>query len=193
MAIRSREVGERPCHLTGESQGGSVGARRAQCQAHRVDAVALVGGGAVALAFEDVAEVRPAAGTPDFDPGATRNALVGEVLHAVTSKRCIERRPSAMGFEFCRAGEKLRPARPARVDTLGGRVGELAREGSFRARLAQHVVLQVGQPLSPFRGGAGDGIPAGVGRGGSVHTGDNPATQVWIPELDATGRPAGDA
>src|SRR6185295_13426695 len=115
--------------------GGLVGGLEGQRD--RVDAVAVAGGGAVAVG-EDVPEVGAAVGAAHLDPlHPVRGVL--DVLHGV-GDRLVEARPAAAGVELGVGLEQHVLAGLAAVDTLGLGVGVLAHEGALGAGLAQHGV-----------------------------------------------------
>ena len=132
---------------------------RAQRQADRVDAVALVGGGAVALALEDVPEVAPAVGAPHLDPLHPHRDVL-DVLDRVAGEGGVERRPAAVAVELGARGEQLGATGPAGVDALGLGVGVLADERSLGAGLAQHLVLRRAELGAPLLVGLRHGIRA---------------------------------
>ena len=128
-----------------------------EAQRDRVDAVALVGRGVVALALEDVPEVRAAVGAADLDALHAEGAVL-DVLDRVAGQRGVERRPPAVRLELRVAAEELGAAGAAGVDALGLGVGVLAAEGRLGAGLAQHLVLGGRQLRAPLLVGALDGI-----------------------------------
>src|SRR5690606_23986968 len=120
-----------------------------QTQCDRVDAVALIGGGVVALTGEHVAQVAVAARAQHLDPLHAQAEVVPQ-QHRVGVLRVVERRPPAVAFELLVAGEQLRPAGAAGVDTLGLGVLVLTGERLLGARFAEHVVLLRAELLAPF-------------------------------------------
>src|SRR5690349_17822129 len=118
-------------------------------QADLVDAVALVGRGAVALTLDVVAEVRAVVSAPALGTARPERAIL-DVLDAVLGERREERRPAALRVELGVGAEQFGVAGPALVDTDGLGVGVLAGERPFGAPLAEYVVLGGGELLTPL-------------------------------------------
>ena len=125
--IAARRAGRTAALTSGRCMrrsAGSSGAVRpgvgawARADADRVDAVALVGRGAVALALEHVPEVRAAAGAAHLDALHAR-CCGPRCTRRVVGQRGEERRPAAVASRTCRAAEQLGAAGPAAVDALG--------------------------------------------------------------------------
>ena len=70
-----------------------------ESQSAAVDAVAFVGGGVEAFAFEDVAEMSFAAGADDFDADSAK-AVIWAGFDILRFGWIVERWPAAAGFEF---------------------------------------------------------------------------------------------
>src|SRR3954452_8046408 len=138
---------------------------RDQRHRDRVDAVAQVGGGVVALAGENVPEVAVAVGAEHLDP-AHEQAVVGPLDDPVRGQRGEERRPAAVRLELGLAAEELRAAGPAGVHADGLGVGVLAHERRLGAGLAQHLVLGRGEFRTPLGVGLDD---LGGGLGDAIH------------------------
>ncbi len=119
-----------------------------QRQADRVDAVAQVGRGVVALTLEDVAEVGVAVGAAHLDAWPAGQRPVLDVADAILGERLEEARPTAMRVELGGAAEQFGVAGPAAVDTLGLGVGVFADKGRLGARFPQDVELP-GAELDP--------------------------------------------
>ena len=107
----------------GGPEGRRSGPRRSlvglQAQRDRVDAVALVGRGVVALALEDVPQVAAAGGTAHLGARAAGQRAVLEQLDRLAGQRGEERRPAAVAVELGLGGEQLGAAGPALVRTPG--------------------------------------------------------------------------
>src|SRR5215471_3911741 len=88
---------------------------RGQGQRHRVDAVALVRRGRVALALEDVAQVGVAVRAADLDADHAEGGVLQQP-YRVGLLRLVEARPAAVGVELGLRAEQLRTAGAAVVD-----------------------------------------------------------------------------
>src|SRR5450631_2790455 len=130
-------------------------------QADAVDAVTLVGRDVIALALEDVPQVRPAVGTTHLDPLRTRAEIL-DVLHPVPCQRSVEGGPAAVAVELGIAAEELGTAGATGVDTLSLGVRVLTDAGSLCACQPQDLVLGRGQLLVPLLIGLGQGIGTAV-------------------------------
>ncbi len=153
-------------HLIATDFGARPSGVGDQLQRDRVDAVAQVRRGAVALALEHVPEVAVAGGAHDLDALHTHR-VVGAFDDGLTGERGEERRPAAVRVELGVAAEQLRAARAALVDTGGLGVGVLAHERALGAGLAQHLVLGGGELRAPLGVGPDDG--GGLLGGGGIH------------------------
>src|SRR6185369_10229020 len=141
--VRGRAAG---CRLKGDL-GWRLLRLGYQFQGDRVDAVALVGRGRVALAFEDVPEVAVAGAAEHLDPLHAHRAVFAQ-QHRVRIGRVVERRPATVALELRVAAEQLGTARAALVDAGGLGVGVLTGERPLGPRLAEHGEL-VGAELRP--------------------------------------------
>src|SRR5205807_2812001 len=88
---------------------------RFEAEADGVDAVALVGGGRVALAGEDVAEMGAAAGAADLGADHAEGAVLDQ-FDRLGVARVVEGRPAAVRVELGRRAEQLIAAGAALVD-----------------------------------------------------------------------------
>ena len=134
-------------------------------QADRVDAVALVGRGVVALALEEVPEVGAAGGAADLDPAHPQGPVL-EVLDPVLGERGEERGPAAVAVELLVAAEQLGCRR--RGTRRRPRCGRPSTRPCRRARCpaCRSTAYSCGaQPAAPLGVVEGDGIAAGDVRG----------------------------
>src|SRR5262249_15547795 len=93
----------------------SLALGRLERERDRVDAPPLVGGHRVALALEDVTEVRAAGRAPDLGAQLPERAVL-EQHHGVIAGGLVEAGPAAVGLELRVRAEQLSPAGAAAVD-----------------------------------------------------------------------------
>lgn len=120
-------------------------------EAGAVDAVAEVGGGVVAFAFEDVAEVAAAFGAGDF--GAEHSAgVVGGGGDVFCVGRIVEGWPAALGVEFLAGAKEVSTAGGAMVGAfaLGHEFPVNLAAGHFGACLAEDAILLGGEEVFPL-------------------------------------------
>src|SRR6185312_1767386 len=116
---------------------------------YRVDAVAQIGGSAVTLAFEHVAQMAVAVGANDLD-APHPEAAVDPLDDPVARKGCEEARPAAMRIELRLAAEQFGATSAAAIHPDSLVVGVLAGERSLGGSSPEHRVLlgrQLGAPL----------------------------------------------
>lgn len=134
-------------------------------QGDGIDAVAQIGGSAIALSFKDVAQVTATGGTSNFGSLATQTQVL-DVQHAVFCQGCIEAWPATVRVELRGAAKELSVAGLAGIDALCLGIGVLTKEGRFSTCLPQDVVLRARQLLSPLFIGFRHGEWLAVGTGG---------------------------